>query len=37
MLLVARGNPQLPTLSDSPVVCEMIDLGKSAVKYSANA
>ena len=38
MLIVAGGNPQLQTLSDSPVVSEMIDLSKtSAVKYSANA
>ena len=37
MLIVAGGNPQLPTLSDSPIVCEMIDLSKSAVKYSLNA
>ena len=37
MLIVAGGNPQLPTLSDSPVVCEMIDLSKCAVKYAANA
>ena len=37
MLMVAWRNPQLRTLSDSPVVCELIDLSKSAVKYSANA
>ena len=31
MLIVAGGNPQLPTNSDSPVVCEMIDHSKSAL------